>query len=163
MGGLVLVRSYEPLEILALPVPAKLRIAVVHPHCKVSTSEARTLVNDRTYGLEKIVPNLGNIAALVMALCTGDLALLGRSVDDQLVEPVRAGSIPGFHAVKNAALAAGALGCSIAGSGPSVFAFAPDDEAATRIGTAMQSAFKSAGLESDLYAGQVSALGARVV
>src|SRR5687768_9987063 len=89
MGGMVLVRSYEPLEILALPVPARLRIAVVHPHCKVSTSEARTLVNDRTYGLEKIVPNLGNIAAFVMALCTGDLALLGRSVDDQLVEPVR--------------------------------------------------------------------------
>ncbi len=164
LGGIVLVRSYDPLEIVSLPVPANLRVAVVHPHCNVSTAEARTLLKNRTYGLEKIVPNLGNIAAFVMALCSEDLGLLGRSVDDCLVEPVRAASIPGFHAVKNAALAAGALGCSIAGSGPSVFAFASDDESAHRIGTAMQSAFKlSAGLESDLYSGQVSARGARIV
>lgn len=164
LGGVVLVRSYEPFEILSLPVPPELRIAVVHPHSKVSTAEARTLVKNRTYPLDTIVPNLGNIAAFVMALCTGDLALLGRSIDDRLVEPLRAESIPGFHAVKEAALAAGALGCSIAGSGPSVFAFASDDHLAHRIGTVMQSAFKSsAGLESDLYAGAVSLLGARVV
>lgn len=164
MGGVILVRSYDPLEIVSLPVPSNLRIAVVHPHCKVSTAEARTAVKDCTYRLEKIVPNLGNIAAFVMALCSGDLALLGRSIEDHLVEPVRAASIPGFRAVKDAALAAGGLGCSIAGSGPSVFAFASDDEAAHRIGSAMQAAFKSsAGLESDLYAGKVSPLGARVV
>jgi len=164
MGGIILVRSYDPFEIVSLPVPTNLRIAVVHPHCKVSTAEARTLVKNCSYGLDTIVPNLGNIAAFVMALCSGDLGLLGRAIDDRLVEPVRAASIPGFDAVKNAALAAGALGCSIAGSGPSVFAFASDDESAHRIGRAMQSAFKSsAGLESDLHSGQVSALGARVV
>jgi homoserine kinase len=164
MGGVILVRSYEPLDILSLPVPSNLRMAVVHPHCKVSTAAARTLVKDRTYRLEQIVPNLGNIAAFVMALYSGDLALLGRSIEDRLIEPLRAASIPGFHAVKDAALTAGALGCSIAGSGPSVFAFASDDELAHRVGTAMQSAFKSsAGLESDLYAGVVSPIGARIV
>jgi homoserine kinase len=164
MGGIILIRSYDPFEMQSLPVPPSLRIAVVHPHCKVSTAEARTLVKDCSYRLENIVPNLGNVAAFVLALCTGDLALLGRAIEDRLVEPVRAASIPGFDAVKNAALAAGSLGCSIAGSGPSVFAFASDEASAQRIGAAMQSAFKSsAGLESDLHAGQVSALGARVV
>jgi homoserine kinase len=164
LGGVVLVRSYEPLEILSLPVPPDLRITVVHPHYKVSTAEARTLVKGRTYSLDKIVPNLGNIAALVLAMCQGDLALLGRSIDDQLVEPLRAALIPGFSAVKEAALSAGALGCSIAGSGPSVFAFASDDEMANRIGAAMQSAFKrAAGLESDCYVGKVNSVGAREV
>jgi homoserine kinase len=137
---------------------------VVHPHCKVSTAEARKLVKERAYSLDEIVPNLGNVAALVAALACGDLALLGRSIQDRLVEPVRATLIPGFGAVKEAALAAGALGCSIAGSGPSVFAFAADADAAQKIGAAMQAAFKlSAGLASDLYAGKVSAEGARVI
>jgi homoserine kinase len=121
------------------------------------------LVKNCTYSLDKIVPNLGNIAALVMALCSGDLSLLGRSIEDNLVEPLRAAAIPGFYSVKDAALSAGALGCSIAGSGPSMFAFASDDGMAERIGAAMRAAFRSAGLESDLYAGAVSPTGARII
>jgi homoserine kinase len=164
LGGIVLIRSYEPFEVISLPAPAELRVVVVHPHCEVSTSEARTLVKGRTYSLEHIVPNLGNIAALVLALCRSDLALLGRSIDDRLIEPLRATLIPGFAEVKIAALSAGALGCSIAGSGPSVFAFASDDKSAASIGAAMQSAFKSAAkLDSDLYSGRVNPVGAREV
>jgi homoserine kinase len=164
MGGVVLVRSYDPFEVVALPFPPALCIAVVHPHCKVSTAEARKLVKARTYSIDEVVPNLGNIAALVAALASGDLALLGRSIQDRLVEPVRAPFIPAFATVKDAALRAGALGCSIAGSGPSVFAFAPDEDAARRIGTAMQGAFLAgAGLASDIFSGPVSREGARVV
>jgi homoserine kinase len=164
MGGIALVRSYAPLEVISLPVPSTLHVAVVHPHCRVSTAEARRLVKARTYSIDEIVPNLGNVAALVAALASGDLALLGRSIHDGLVEPVRAPLIPGFAAVKEAALAAGALGCSIAGSGPSVFAFAAGEDSAREIGAAMQAAFRhAAGLASDLYAGRVSSLGARVV
>ena len=164
MGGFVLVRSYDPFEIVQLPVPYGLRIAVVHPHCQVSTGEARRLVKERTYGLDVIVPNTGSVAALVAALYRGDLQLLGRSIDDRIIEPLRATLIPGFGAVKNAAFGAGALGCSIAGSGPSVFAFAAGDAAAERIGGAMQAAFKSAaGLDSDLFWGKVSNEGARVI
>ena len=164
MGGIVLVRSYQPLEIIALPVPETLHISVVHPHCEVSTAEARRLVKSRTYSLDEIVPNLGNIAAFVAALGRSDLALVGRSIEDRLVEPLRARLIPGFDAVKHAALDAGGLGCSIAGSGPSVFAFADGMSAAARIGAAMQAAFRSAaGLESDVFAGKVSSQGARVV
>ena len=164
MGGIVLIRSYDPFETIALPVPDSLHIAVVHPHCKVSTAEARRLVKGRTYGLDLIVPNLGSVATLVAALYRGDLALLGRSIDDRLIEPVRAALIPGFAAVKAAALQAGALGCSIAGSGPSVFAFAGDAGSADHIGAAMQGAFKTAArLDSDLFTGKVSTEGARVV
>jgi homoserine kinase len=164
MGGIVLVRSYDPFEAVALPVPPALCVTVVHPHCKVSTGEARRLVKARTYTIDEIIPNLGNVAALVAALASGDLALLGRSIHDRLVEPVRAPLIPGFQAVKDAALRAGALGCSIAGSGPSVFAFAAGEESTTRIGGAMQAAFTAAaGLASDLFAGKVSREGARVL
>ena len=164
MGGFVLVRSGDPFDIVQLPVPTGLRVIVVHPHCQVSTAEARRLVNERKYGLDVIVPNIGNVAALVAALYVGDLQLLGRSIDDRIIEPLRATLIPGFDEVKNAALDAGALGCSIAGSGPSVFAFADDDSAAQRIGAAMQAAFTSAArLDSDLFWGKVSTVGARVI
>ena len=164
LGGFVLVRSYDPFELVQLPVPDGLRVAVVHPHCQVSTAEARRLVKERTYGLDVIVPNTGSVAALVAALYRGDLPLLGRSIDDRIIEPLRATLIPGFAAVKQAAFDAGALGCSIAGSGPSVFAFAGDDQAAQRIGVAMQAAFSAdARLDSDLFWGKVSTEGARVV
>ena len=164
MGGVVLVRSYQPFEVIRLPLPENLHIGVVHPHCQVSTAEARRLVKGRTYSLDDIVPNLGNVAAFVAALGRGDLELLGRSVEDRLVEPLRATLIPGFDRVKKAALAAGGLGCSIAGSGPSVFAFAESIAAAHSVGSAMQAAFRSAaGLESDLFAGKVSSEGARVI
>jgi homoserine kinase len=100
----------------------------------------------------------------VAALYRDDLPLLGRSIEDRIVEPLRATLIPGFTAVKSAAFDAGALGCSIAGSGPSVFAFADADAAAERVGMAMQAAFRSvAGLDSDLFWGKVSTDGARVV
>jgi homoserine kinase len=164
MGGFVLVRSYDPFEVVPLPVPDGLRVAVVHPHCQVSTAQARRLVKEHTYGLDVIVPNIGSVAALIAALYRDDLPLLGRSIDDRIIEPLRATLIPGFAAVKHAALNAGALGCSIAGSGPSVFAFADSDDAAERIGAAMQAAFISAAnLDSDLFSGHVSAQGARVV
>jgi homoserine kinase len=164
MGGIVLVRSYQPFDVIALPLPDALHISVVHPHCEVSTAEARRLVKGRTYSLDEIVANLGNIAGLVAALARGDLELLGRSVEDHLVEPLRSKLIPGFDAVKQAALRAGGLGCSIAGSGPSVFAFADSVVSASRIGAAMQEAFEAkAGLESDLFAGRVSSAGARVI
>jgi homoserine kinase len=164
MGGFVLVRSSESFDIVQLPVPDGLRVIVVHPHCQVSTAAARRLVKERTYGLDVIVPNIGNVAAIVAALYVGDLQLLGRSIDDRIIEPLRATLIPGFDEVKNAALDGGALGCSIAGSGPSVFAFADDDADAERIGAAMQAAFRSAAsLDSDLFWGKVSTEGARVI
>src|SRR5437763_84529 len=164
LGGIVLVRSYEPLEVLQLPVPENLHVAVVHPHCQVSTSEARTLVKNRTYALDDIVANLGNISAFVVGLFRNDLTLVGRSIHDRLIEPLRAKMIPGFADVTRVAIEAGGLGCSIAGSGPSVFAFGSSASAVQAAGMAMQSAFKlKANLASDLFVGKINREGAHVI
>ena len=161
LGGIVLIRSYDPLELVSLPIPPELRVVVVHPHCEVATASARALVSKRRYELGDVVANLGNVGALISALHQNDLELFGRSIRDRLVEPVRAGLIPGFQQVKDAALAAGALGCSISGSGPSVFAFSGSDRGASRVAAAMRDAFRAAAdLESDVYVGPVNARGA---
>ena len=161
LGGIVLIRSYDPLELVSLPVPPELRVVVVHPHCEVATLSARALVSERRYELGDVVANLGNVGALISALHQNDLELFGRSIRDRLIEPVRAGLIPGFQQVKDAALAAGALGCSISGSGPSVFAFSGSDGGASKVAAAIRDAFRAAAdLESDAYVGPVNARGA---
>jgi homoserine kinase len=160
VGGIVLIRSYDPLDVVSLPVPDRLRVVIIHPHAAVETASARRLVAERRFEISEAVTNLGNIAALVSALYTGDLALLGRSIRDVLVEPLRAPLVPAFGDVKKAALQAGALGCSISGSGPSVFAFVGSDRVAEGVAEAMQGAFRHAGLESDRYLGPVNTRGA---
>ena len=135
----------------------------MHPHAEVLTAEARRLVAERRFSIGQAVANLGNVAALVAALHQGDLALLGRSISDALVEPIRAPLVPAFAEVKQAALNAGALGCSISGSGPSVLAFADSDAVADTVATAMEGALAAAGVTSDRYVGPVNTAGARVV
>ena len=163
LGGIVLVRSCSPLDLVSLPVPSALRIVVIRPHTQVQTAMARRRVAERRFEISQAVANLGNIAALVSALHSGDLDLLGRSIHDALVEPIRAPLVPGFVAVKEAALAAGALGCSISGSGPSIFAFTGDNGRATGVADAMEGAFRQSGLGSDRYVGPVNTVGARVL
>ncbi len=162
LGGIKAIRGYTPLEVLDLPVPPALRLVVVHPHTEVQTSYARRLVREHSFPIEIAVANLGNMAGLVAALHRGDLELLGRSLEDRLAEPLRIGLIPGAAAVKLAARAAGALGCSISGSGPSMFAVTGDDETAERVAAAMRIAFaEEAGLESEAFTGPVNVHGAR--
>lgn len=164
LGGFALIRSYQPLDVIRLPVPDGLFVAVVHPHCEVSTGTARSLLADQRFGLPDIVANAGNVGALVAALYQGDLELLGRALDDRLVEPVRAALIPGYPEAKQAAVEAGALGCSISGSGPSVFAFAAAEDEAARVARAMRDAFRRAArLDSDAWIGPISREGARVI
>jgi homoserine kinase len=164
LGGIVLVRTCDPLDVLCLPVPPDLWVVVVHPQCSIRTAEARALVVERQYSLAGCVANMGNLGAFVGGLYRGDLGLVGRSINDQLVEPVRAKLIPGFYAVKGAALSAGALGCSISGSGPSVFALTASGATARRVGAVMSEAFETeGGIGSDVYVGRVNTEGARVL
>ena len=164
LGGIKAIRGYTPLEVLDLPVPPSLRLVVVHPWTEVQTSYARGLLRERGFPIELAVANLGNMAGFVAALYRGDLELLGRCIEDRLAEPLRMPLIPGVAAVKQAAREAGALGCSISGSGPSVFAVAGDDETAARAAAAMRGAFaEEAGLESEAYTGPVNTEGARRV
>ena len=158
LGGFVLIRSYEPLDVVRLPVPKGLACAVVHPHTEVKTEDARRILK-KEVRLADAIRQWGNLAALVASLYEGDLALLGRSLQDVVAEPVRSLLIPGFPGVKRAALAAGALGCSISGSGPSVFALCASAAIAQPVGAAMVEAFRAAGLESDLFLSAVNTTG----
>jgi homoserine kinase len=160
LGGFVLIRSYDPLDIVRLPVPAGLSAAVVHPHTEIRTEDARRILK-KELRLVDAVRQWGNLAALVAALYEGDLALLSRSLQDVVAEPRRALLIPGFDAVKAAALGDGALGCSISGSGPSVFALCSSIERARQAGEAMQAEFARTGLDSDLFVSPINPRGPR--
>jgi homoserine kinase len=162
LGGFVLIRSYDPLDVVQLPVPPGLSCAVVHPHAELRTEDARRVLK-KEIRLSDAIRQWGNLAALVAALYNGDLQLLGRSLQDVVAEPARSFLIPGFSAVKAAAMGAGALGCSISGSGPSVFALCASTEVSERAGHAMSEAFLTAGLASDLYLSAVNPRGPVVV
>lgn len=163
LGGFVLARAVTPPDVVRLPVPDGLACALLHPRMSVNTGESRALLGD-TVPLRAAVEQWGNLGALVAALFTGDRALLSRSLVDVVVEPKRAVLVPGFADVKAAALAAGALGCSLSGSGPSIFALASSMEVAQKVGDAMQRTFDSCShAGSDLYVSLVGRAGARVV
>ena len=162
LGGFVLIRSYNPLDVIELPVPGGLAAAIVHPHTEVRTEDARRILK-RSIGLETAVKQWGNLAGLVASLYQGDLSLLSRCLTDVVAEPVRSLLIPGFQEVKAAATNAGALGCSISGSGPSVFALCSGLEDAERVGESMVEAFAAAGLDSDLFVSLVNRNGPRML
>ena len=162
-GGLVLARSAQPPDIVQLPVPDGLSCAVLHPHLEVQTGAARALLGD-TLSLRDGVRQWANMGALVAGLFRGDLELIARALEDHVAEPRRAQLVPGFADVKRAAQAAGALGCSLSGSGPSIFAICATRSVAESAGAAMHTAFTSVtDVSADLWVSAVAAPGARLV
>lgn len=161
LGGFVLIRSYDPLDIIKIPAPEKLCCAVVNPQIEVRTEDARKILR-RQVLLKDAVVQWGNIAGLIAGLMKADYALIGRSMKDVIIEPVRSLLIPGYDLVKQAAMEHGALGCSISGSGPSVFALSDDPAKAALTGEHMQQVFVEMGIESTLYVSRVNNLGAKV-
>jgi homoserine kinase len=162
LGGIILVRSIDPIDVHFLPVPPELRIVLALPHQRLSTAEARAAL-PQSLTRETAVHQMAHVAAMVHALHTGDLALLGSAIVDRIAEPARAPLIRGFTQVKRAALEAGALGASISGGGPTVFAFCGDDISARRVAAAMQTAFESDGVRCNTRVAKVDEAGARVV
>ena len=162
-GGFILARSAQPPDIVRLPVPDGLACAVLHPHIEVQTGAARQLIGDQV-ALKDATRQWANVGALVAALYTSDLALLSRSLVDHIAEPKRASLVPGLADIKVAATAAGALGCSLSGSGPSIFALAATLELAQAAGHAMQRAFEASSIVgSDLWVCPVGRQGAKVI
>jgi homoserine kinase len=162
LGGCCLVRSTTPLDVVSLPVPDDLCCALVHPHCEVRTEDARRILRHHL-PLERAVEQWSNVAGLIAGLCTGDLDLVGRSLRDVVIEPVRSILIPGFASVKAAAIASAALGCGISGSGPTVFALCRGETAARTVAEAMVAAFTASGLSSDRWVSAINGHGARIV
>lgn len=162
-GGLTLVVSLDPLEVLALPLPTGLYAVVAHPHLRLDTRESRGILR-QDLALNAHVHQSARLAAFVSACYRGDSALIGRVLRDEIIEPQRASKIPGFSAVQSAALRNGALGCSISGSGPSVFALTTSAEKALNVKNAMIDAFLSKGrLRADGWIEPLSTQGARVL
>lgn len=162
LGGLVLVAPGDPARLVSLPVPEGLHCAVVKPGYAVETRAARAALS-APYPLAQFVGQSACLAAFVAACYRNEAALLRGALRDLLVEPRRAALVPGFPAVQHAALAADALGCSISGAGPSVFAWFLDAESARAGASAMQAAFAQAGHRSDAWVSPVDAPGARLV
>ncbi|HTP79335.1 MAG TPA: homoserine kinase [Bacteroidota bacterium] len=163
LGGACLIRSYEPLDVVPIPVRNTLIWVVVHPQIVVRTEEARNIL-PRAITLRTAVYQWGNISGLTIGLASGDPTLVGKCVEDAIAEPVRANLIPGFREVKRDALRAGAYGCSISGSGPSVFAVADSFSSGRRIAASMQKAFRrAAGIRSEAYISLINKKGAVVI
>lgn len=161
LGGVVLIRSYQPLDVVRLPVPP-LHCALVYPHVEVPTRDARQLVR-QLVPLKDAVTQWGNVAGLVSGLFLQDAALIGRSMQDVVVEPARALLIPDFYRLRELALQAGAVGFGISGSGPSVFAFAPDEAGAARIVETLRRHLAGLGVGSQGYVSAVNEQGPRVL
>src|SRR5215510_10008787 len=155
-GGFVLVRQATPPDIVRLPVPDGLTAVVVHPHLEIETAKARALLGDRV-PLADAIRQWANLGAFVDALHRGDFALIARSLEDTIAEPRRAPLVPGLAAIKSAAVGAGALGCSLSGSGPSLFALCQDAAIARRVAAAMTDAVNRViGGETQTYVSAIS-------
>jgi homoserine kinase len=162
-GGLVLVRRPHPLDLVQLPVPAGLTAVVVHPDLEIETARARAMLGD-TVPLADAIRQWANLGALVDGLHRSDFALIARALEDTIAEPRRASLIPGLADIKLAAVDAGALGCGLSGSGPSLFALCRDRSIADRVAAAMTAVVR-AHIAGDVqaYVSPIAAAGARIV
>jgi homoserine kinase len=161
-GGFVLVRHPSPPDIVRLPVPNGLTAVVVHPDLEIETAKARALLGT-TVPLADSVRQWANLGALVHGLHVGDYGLIARSLEDSIAEPRRAPLVPGLAAIKAAAVGAGALGCSLSGSGPSLFALCRDRATAECVAEAMTAAVHREIGTSQTYISSISRRGAHVV
>ncbi len=158
LGGITLVRTTDPLEVLRLPVPSRLHVAILHPHLELPTSESRKAL-PRQIPLSDAVRQWANTASLVAGLYAKDLSLIGRAMEDRVAEPARGPLIPDFAKVKSAALDAGALACTISGAGPSIVALCSSRPQADRVGAAMREVYLEKNLSCSLYVSAVNRKG----
>lgn len=159
-GGVTLIRSIHPLDIVPLHAPP-LNVTVVHPQIEVRTSDARQILRKEVL-LKDAIKQWGNIAGLVAGFEQQDYALIGRSLEDVIIEPVRSILIPGFDAVKQRCQAAGALGGGISGSGPSIFMLSKDVETANAVGTIMQEIYTGLNIDHKIYITTLNHTGVKI-
>lgn len=159
LGGVVLVRCLDPIDVVQLAAPSELRIVLAHPDQRLTTAEARAAL-PQFIARSVVVQQLGNVAAIVAALESDDLQMLGRAMDDQIAEPARAALLPGFAEARAAAMGAGALGGSLSGSGPTSFWLAGDDVTARRVNDAVRASYVSLGINCTARATRIAPEGA---
>ena len=160
IGGLVLCPVTLLPETVSLPVPTGVSSVLLHPELQVNTAAARRGLA-RGYSMDQWLTQQGYLAGFVAACAASDIELIRRTLIDAVIEPQRAAAVSCFDAVKEAALRSGALGCSLSGSGPSVFALA-EDARARNIAIAMEQACRSLGIECQSWVSRMDAPGARI-
>lgn len=159
-GGITLIRGIFPLDIVSIPAP-ELWVTVVHPQIEVRTSDARQILKKQVL-LKDAIKQWGNIAGLVAGFMKNDYGLIGRSLEDVIIEPVRSILIPGFDEVKKRSKDAGALGGGISGSGPSVFMLSKDEQTAQAVKNEMYAVYNSIGLDHHVYVTKINQQGVRI-
>ncbi|KAB7530045.1 homoserine kinase [Flagellimonas olearia] len=159
-GGFTLVRSYAPLDIVPIPTPDELFATVIHPQIEIKTSDSRKILKT-TISLEKGIKQWGNLGGLVAGLFQSDYDLIGRSLEDHIVEPIRSILIPAFDDIKTNAMDAGALGCGISGSGPSIFALSKGENNAQNVAKSMEETYKTIGVPFDIHISKVNIHGVK--
>lgn len=162
LGGFVVIRSYAPLDFFQIPTPKNLFVSIVHPDIEVNTKDARHILKNEV-SMKKAISQMGNVAGMIAGLMSSDYKLIGRSMVDFIIEPIRSILIPQFFEVKMAALEAGALGCSISGAGPSIFAFSEGEETAKKVMVAMQNEFHKVDIQTNSYVSSVNNIGPKIL
>lgn len=161
LGGFILIRGYDPLDIKHIPYPEDLFCAVIHPNLEFKTSEGRKVLPE-SVPLKTALIQAGNLAGLVAGLATNDHGLIGRSINDVFAEPVRSKKLPEFEKLKKLTLEEGALGTGISGSGPSLFSLCRSKEIARAVAEVMKQHFAAHKIESEIYVSKVSQAGCRI-
>ncbi len=161
-GGFVLIRSYDPLDVIKLNTPRDLYATLVHPHIEVRTKDAREILRKQIY-FKDSVKQSGNVAGLVAGLLTSDYNLISRSMHDYIVEPVRSILIPGYSDVKESAMSIGALGAGISGSGPSIFALSKKRKTAEEIGESMKNIYTKFKIDCEIYISGINQFGPKIL
>jgi homoserine kinase len=161
-GGLVLTREVDPPDVIPIPIPDRIRCVLVRPDQVVATRDARACLPDEL-PLSTSVRQTAHLGAFVAGCYRNDIKLIGRSLRDLIVEPHRAALVPGFDDVQAAAMDAGALGCSLSGAGPTVFAWCEGTPQAGRVREAMVAAFAEHNVPTEAWTSRIPEQGARVV
>jgi len=162
LGDFVLIRSYEPLDIIQLKAPEELYCTVVHPHIQVKTEDSRMILK-KQISLKKAIEQWGNVAGLITGILTSDYPLIGRSMQDVIIEPVRSILIPKFDEVKRSVLKAGALGCGISGSGPSIFTLSKGERNAQNVQDTMRKIYQNIVVGFDIHVSKINKQGTYVI
>jgi homoserine kinase len=161
-GGFTLVRSYEPLDIIKIKSPNALFATVIHPQIELKTSDARSILK-QTISLKSAVVQWGNVGGLIAGLYTQDYDLIGRSLHDEIVEPLRSILIPEFKLIKKLAIEKGALGVGISGSGPSIFALSKGKETAEKAAKAMCEVYDAIDLPYEIHVSAINDDGIKIL
>ena len=162
LGGFTLVRGYNPLDVIKIKSPTDLYAVVLHPHIEVKTSDSRAVLSP-TILLKNAIMQWGNLGGLIAGLYSNDYELIGRSLQDVIIEPMRKHLIPNFDEVKKNALQNGALGSGISGAGPSIFALCKGQTIAEKVAFSMRNAYLATGIPYDIHISKVNDEGTKII